>query len=234
MATNNRPEGWIHDWDSSKSSSGQSGRIYDAHQGADGSFSIDEAPEQPVRVERLKQNLTTVPGRLLIRLASLSAGVTTLLGIIGASSFGSWGYWIPIILGVLGLAVTGFFAFRRKQLQDAIRVSGRKNVIGEQTAVARRGEQGDRQSELHDLAAREGEKVRRARAEFENRTARFFPRIEALQRAMKQMISPSYDAAWLEIDIRPTLAAFIGTVLVIPIGGFLIVMTAFALLLSAM
>lgn len=242
MAKQNRPEGWIHDWQPDgepngyKPSSSPRGENTGEEFYAPGNDDLLPPEEKKERTKSFAKNIATVPGRLLIRLALLSAGATTLLGIIGAMAYGSWGWWIPIILGVAGIGVTLFFAARRRQLQDAIARSGPKTVVSEQSAVIiyeDQDEQRSTQQQLHDMAQREGEKVRRAREEWEVRSARYFPRVEALQRAMKQMVDPSYDAAWLELDMRPTLISFLATVAVIPIGGFLIVMTAFALLLSA-
>ncbi|HHT40229.1 MAG TPA: hypothetical protein GX000_01070 [Actinomyces sp.] len=243
MARTNRPEGWIHDWqpdgepNGPKPSSSSGGKNFDADSFAPGDDDLLPPEDKEERSNRFFRHVATIPGRLLITLALLSAGIAGLLGIIGASTYGSWGWWIPIIAGGLGIAITLFFAVRRKQLQDAIARSGPRTIIGEQrTVVTYDGEDGQtsQQQQLHDMAQREGEKVRRAREEFEVRSARYLPRVEALQRAMRQMVDPSYDAAWLEIDIRPTLISFLATVAVVPLCGFLIVMTAFALLLTAM
>ncbi|MDO5048886.1 MAG: hypothetical protein Q4D87_03275 [Actinomycetaceae bacterium] len=190
------------------------------------------------RRQRVTRSISTVPGRLLIRMALASSLLLLVLAAIGVFAYGTWGWWIPLIVGVAGLGITGFFALRRKLLQDAIKRSGPRTVVGEQTSIVihsdSEGERASTEQQLHDMAQREGEKVRRAREEFQNRSARYFPRVEALQRAMKQMVDPSYDAAWLELDIRPTLVSFIATVLVIPVTGFFIVLTTFALLLSGM
>lgn len=232
MADQNRPEGWIHNWEPNKDESGSRPHIYEAQQSPDGSFHISEGEDEVARTKRMTRNIATVPGRILVDLALLSAGITTLLGIIGISAYGSWGFWIPTILGIAGLAVTLFLAMRRRQLQEAFARSGPRQVFEESSALARPGSKRDTYADLQDMAEKEGAKIKRAREEFSSRSARFFPRIEALQRAMQQMVDPSYDAVWLQIDIRPTLAAFLATVLVIPIGGFLIVVTAMALLLA--
>lgn len=231
MATNQRPDGWIHDWQSEEARH----PVYDAYQSPDGSYSTvsDEEITDETRARRMTQSVATVPGKLLIQMATATSAVVVILGLIGVFSYHTWGWWVPTLLGLIGLGITGFFAFRRRQLLAAFRASGPRNVIGEEGRLVRLADsETDRQEQLREMAAREGEKVRRAREEYSRRTARFFPHVEALQRAMKQMVNPSYDAVWLEIDIRPTLASFIATVLVIPIGGFLIVLTAFALLLA--
>lgn len=234
MADQNRPEGWIHNWEPNSDDRGSRPHIYEAQQAPDGSFHVseDEGEDNVARTERMTRNIVTVPGRILVDLALLSAGSTTLLGFIGVFAYGAWGFWIPAILGLAGLGVTLFFAARRRQLQEAFARSGPKQVLQESSVVSRPGSKADAYADLQDMAAKEGAKIKRAREEFSSRSARFFPRIEALQRAMRQMVDPSYDAVWLQIDIRPTLAAFLGTVLVIPIGGFLIVVTAMALLLA--
>lgn len=227
MSKQNRPPGWIHDWQPDKPSNQQSYQY--------GNDDIIPPSAKDQTEKRFMKSTATVPGRMLIKFALLSAGSTTLLALIGLLAYGSAGWWFPLLVGLIGLLITGFFALRRYQLQTAIANSGPRQVVGEASAIVRAEDaQKSQEDELRDFAQREGEKVARARAEYENKTAKYFPRIEAAQRSMRQLVDPSYDARWLDHDMRPTLVSFFATAAVIPITGFFTVVTAFVLLFTGL
>ncbi|MDO5720748.1 MAG: hypothetical protein Q4P05_08435 [Actinomycetaceae bacterium] len=240
MAKSTREPGWIHDWEPEDSShhSPEATRPHAAdsatsdHQG--------RAPHMPVSKgealtvgARFASEATSIPGRLLIKIALMTALSTTLLGGIGVWAYSGFGWWIPLIVGLASLAITGFFILRRTQLHNALEQSGPRDVIdNDAQSLTILDENGrDPEYELRAFAQREGEAFGRARREYHHRTARFFPRIEAAQRSLRSYVDPTYDAPWLEHDIRPTLVAFIATAISIPVCGFFTVITAIALIL---
>ncbi|MDO5728017.1 MAG: hypothetical protein Q4P71_00125 [Actinomycetaceae bacterium] len=236
MSGNEREPGWIHDWEPAESSNGSRN-----HPDRDGTEN-NPRPTPPVSKgealtagARFASNATEVPGRLLIKLALLTSASTTLLGWIGIYAYDGFGWWLPFIVGIVALATTGFFAFRRKQLRDSLAQSGPRTVIDQDTqSLVVLDENGhDPEYELHAFAQREGEAFGRARSEFQQRPARFLPRVEAAQRSLRSLVDPGYDAPWLKHDIRPTLVSFVATAISIPVCGFFSVITAIALILTS-
>lgn len=64
------------------------------------------------------------------------------------------------------------------------------------------------------------------------RSARWFPRVEATQRALLRAAGGPVNAPYLRDDLRVTLVAFLGTVAAIPLAVLGSFMCAFALLFS--
>lgn len=242
MAKSTREPGWIHNWEPEGSSHRSPDSTDSPSRHPDADVGEHALPRKPISKAdaltagaRFASEATSVPGRLLIKIALLTAVSTTLLGGIGVWSYDGFGWWVPFIVGLASLGITGFFILRRKQLHDALEESGPRDVIDhEAQSLVILDENGrDPEYELHAFAQREGEAFGRARMEYHRRPARFFPRIEAAQRSLRTYIDPTYDAPWLEHDIRPTLVAFVATALSIPVCGFFTVITAIALILTS-
>lgn len=235
MSRHEREPGWIHNWEPADSNRSEP----TAHPEGATDSTRPSAPaskgEALTAGARFASQATAVPGRLLIKLALLTSVSTTLLAGLGLYSYDGFGWWLPFIVGVSSLAVTGFFALRRKQLRDGLEKSGPKTVIDDdrQSLVILDENGRDPEYELHAFAQREGEAFGRARSEFQQRPARFLPRIEAAQRSLRTLVDPGYDAPWLEHDIRPTLVSFLATAISIPVCGFFGVITAIALILAS-
>ncbi|WIK64893.1 hypothetical protein [Gleimia hominis] len=195
------------------------------------SFDDHKNPPVPVAAsnaqQRFTRNAVSVPGRLLIRLALLSAGVLAVANMLGAALYGGAGWWIMLVIAAAALACTGFFAYRRYSLAKAIARSGPREVV---TVDDSSSEPAQR---LQEAARQTGERIGSARAEYSRRTARFFPRIEAAQRSLRHLLAPDYDAQWLNQDFRYTLASFVLTAVSIPITGALTLITAVGLLIAS-
>lgn len=222
MADQNRPEGWIHNWEPNSDERGSRPHIYEAQQSPDGSFYVSESggEDDVARTERMTRNIVTVPGRILVDLALLSAGITTLLGFIGIFAYGSWGFWIPAILGLTGLGVTLFFAVRRRQLQEAFARSGPKQVLQESSALNRPGSKADAYADLQDMAAKEGAKL-------SVREKSFLPVAPGSFRALKRYNEPC--GKWLipatmrfgyRSIFAPLSRLFLGLSLLFPLEDF--------------
>lgn len=242
MAKSTREPGWIHNWEPADSSHRTPDPTRSQTPDPDVKGDEQRAARKPISKAdaltagaRFASEATSVPGRLLIKIALLTAVSTTLLGGIGVWAYSGFGWWIPFIVGLVSLGITGFFILRRKQLHDALEQSGPRHVIdNEAQSLVVLDENGhDPEYELHAFAQREGEAFGRARMEYQHRPARFFPRIEAAQRSLRSYVDPTYDAPWLNHDIRPTLVAFMATALSIPVCGFFTVITAIALILAS-
>jgi len=74
--------------------------------------------------------------------------------------------------------------------------------------------------------------LREAAAEAQIHTARWFPRVEAAQRALLRAAGGPVNAPYLRDDLRVTLVAFLGTVAAIPLGVLGAFVCAFSLLLG--
>lgn len=66
------------------------------------------------------EQLTRLPGKLLVRTASLLSLVSAVLGWFVARSSSGFFSWLPLIVGVVGLASALFFAWRRHRLEKAV------------------------------------------------------------------------------------------------------------------
>lgn len=165
----------------------------------------------------------TTPGRLLARAAGVAVGFFALF-----SAFATWqthlgfAWFLLVCAALLGVAV-GLFAWRQRRLSRYVAdMEELMYVSGSAVSVP------------DDAAGGASFVDRWADVEYEAslRTARYFPRVEAAQRAMVAAAGGTVNAPYLKDDLRVTLLAFLGTLLAVPLallGSF----TALLLLLVA-
>ena len=168
------------------------------------------------------------PGLLLLRTASLAVAAFALLGLVRAATGSGWGAWVPVALAALLALPIVVFAQRRAHLQATTEGLDLRRTIELPTSAApagagngagRSGARADLDS--IDAAVREGTL----------RTARYFPRIEAAQRAGLLAAGGPVNAPYLRDDLRVTFVALVGTLAAVPLGALGALVTA-GLLLS--
>lgn len=168
------------------------------------------------------------PGALLLRAAAVAVASFALLGLVFAltGAGAGWAAWLPLVLaGFLAVPVV-VLAVRRERLQARTdELARHRTVIAGAGEVARSGGAARRdplQDEMDSVAA--------AMAESGVRTARFFPRIEAAQRAGLLAAGGPVNAPYLRDDLRVTIAALLGTVAAIPLATIGALVTVVGLL----
>lgn len=259
--THSRPRGWIHDWEppgrSDKPARPLPPHVHPQRDTTSNSPAIDPALREAPRAHTMTQSARTAvrivdkPGRLLVKLAAITSSACFLLGLLGRVQFGGWGWWIPLVFGALGLLGAVLFTWRRRVLLAALEASGPRHIVSTSLGADGRivaedvhaagsfsapnfDDAGkDPAAYARERAQEAGQAYARARSEYQNRSARFFPRVEAATRALRVSVEPGYHAAWLHHDFRPTLVAFFAVALSIPVCAILAVLTAFALVLQA-
>jgi hypothetical protein len=166
------------------------------------------------------------PGGFLLRVATAVIGVFALLGLTFALADGGSAKWVPLVLaGILAVPVA-VLAVRRERLQVQAEGLGLHPTIGEnpRAMVVYDG------SGSRDPLAEEMDSLTSAMVESTVLTARFFPRIEAAQRAALLAAGGPVNAPYLRDDLRVTLAALIGTLAAVPLGTLGAMITAILLL----
>jgi hypothetical protein len=173
----------------------------------------------------LNQMVTTLvrvtrrPGAVLIRLAGSAVGVFALLGLAYIAGGSGWRAWVPLVLaGVLAVPIVTL-AVRRERLQAQTAGLDPHRTVIANTGTATGAQARD--DEMESLSA--------AMAEGAMRTARFFPRIEAAQRAGLLAAGGPVNAPYLQDDLRVTIAALLGTLAAIPLGTIGSIVTAIVL-----
>lgn len=166
------------------------------------------------------------PGALLLEVAAFAVGSFLLLGVVHGVQ-GEWpsSWGAAIVAAILAVPVVDL-ALRRHRLQ--LRTEGldvhRTVAPASREVVVVDGEPvGGMSSEGRDAFAA-------ALAEHQIRSARFFPRIEATQRAAVAAAGGTVNAPYLKDDLRVTLLALLGTLAAIPLATLGAIVTAIALL----
>lgn len=159
--------------------------------------------------------LVRLPGLVLLQLGFLSLLFSGLLVGLAWYRSGSTGW---VVAGVVWLVVFVVFLLlwlRRRDLLRRLASEGgwQGSLIPSSGAASAGG--------TAEFMRREGESVQAARVEFKRRGTRFFPRIEAGQRALRELAGGAYRGAWLEHDLRPTLVLFVMAVLALPLLFFI-------------
>lgn len=177
----------------------------------------------PERLSRVLAQLTSAGGAVLIALAGLTTLSCVVLGALVVRARDGVGSWIPLVIALVAVVVVCALAFDRHRL---VRELGRAPRPGGSTALVttdpqQRGNSLGRESDW-----------RTARAEFDLRRPTPLPRVEAAQRAARTWVGGTASAPWLERDVRPTLALFIATALVIPVTATTAIISALVLLTS--
>lgn len=166
------------------------------------------------------------PGRLLLTAAAVPVGVFALLALLLGLDAEAWTGWVPLVLaGVLAVPVV-VLTVRRERLQRTTADLGDHPVTTAGGVLVVPGDRTARAPTEEELAT-----LSEAMDEGRVRTARWFPRVEATQRALVRAAGGTVHAPYLRDDLRVTLLAFLGTVAAIPLGVLGAFVSAFALLL---
>lgn len=166
------------------------------------------------------------PGLVLLVAAAVPVGVFLLFGLLIGLDAVSWVGWVPCALAVLLAVPVVVLAVRRERLQRATADLGDHRVTAVGGVVVVRGERAA--TPLEEEMSTLGEALDEGRLH----TARWFPRVEAAQRALLRAAGGPVNAPYLRDDLRVTLLAFLGTVAAIPLGVLGAFVCAFALLLG--
>ena len=182
--------------------------------------------------EVLTQMVTTLvrvsrrPGGVLLRVAASVIGVFALLGFAYSRGGTSASGWLPLVLAATLAVPVVVLAVRRERLQAQTAGLEAHRTVSASSEVAV-GYDGAR---LRDPFEDERASLAAAMAEGAVRTARFFPRVEAAQRAGLLAAGGPANAPYLRDDLRVTLAALVGTLAAIPLAALGSVVTAIVLL----
>ncbi|RYV50942.1 hypothetical protein [Pengzhenrongella frigida] len=165
------------------------------------------------------------PGAILLSLAGWPIGIFALLGLGYGATGDGWAAWLPFLWAGVLVVPVAVLAIRRERLQVQTQsLHLHRTITGDQTVVTYDAQPSVSpvQEELDALSA--------AMAENAVRTARFFPRIEAAQRAGLLAAGGPVNAPYLRDDLRVTLAALVGTLVAIPLAVLGSIVTAVLLL----
>lgn len=165
------------------------------------------------------------PGALLLQVAGFAVGVFLLLGLVHGM-LGDGASWVPFGIAVVLAVPVVTLAIRRHRLQ--VRTQG---LDVHHRTVGAGGELVVRGGEPVVISQATSDAISAAIAESRLRTARYFPRIEAAQRAALAAAGGPVHAPYLRDDLRITVLALIGTLAAVPLASFGAIVTAFALLL---
>ena len=174
-------------------------------------------------VNRIAANvvrLARTPGRLLLVGAGVPLAAFLLLAFLVGLGAERWTAWGPFALAVLLAVPLVVLAVRRARLQRATADLPQDPVTSAGGVVV-----------ITDQPADE-DALREAATEAQIHTARWFPRVEAAQRALLRAAGGPVNAPYLRDDLRVTLVAFLGTVAAIPLGVLGAFVSAFSLLLG--
>lgn len=124
--------------------------------------------------------------------------------------------WLLFALAVVLTVSVGVFAWRRHRLSKAL------DEVQEQVYVSSGTVSASADAAEHGTPA--DPFIENVYVETELSEARFFPRVEAAQRAMVRSAGGTVNAPYLKDDLRITMVSFIGTLAAVPLafsGGFI-------------
>lgn len=170
------------------------------------------------------------PGRFLALLSFAAIGLLLFLGVLAARDATSWTNWVPLgLAGLLSIApiVLGW--------QIVKYARAKKHYAARQVIVVPDPTQADNAESETDsathLATAAGQRLAAAASEYARRDARHLPRVEAAQRAAKQLAGDQFDAPLLQQDWRIGASAVAATIATIPFALFAALVTGVNLLL---
>jgi hypothetical protein len=154
------------------------------------------------------------PGGIVLVAAAIADGFFLLFSYLAARTTGAPFAWFLFVVAA-GLAVfVALLAWRRARLT--------RHVDEMEAALAAQQLSAgvvDRPAPAADRLGEEMAFLEEVRWENSVRTARYFPRIEAAQRALVLAAGGTVNAPYLKDDLRVTLVALLGTLAAIPIGA---------------
>ncbi len=154
----------------------------------------------------------TRPGALLLRAAAVADGFFLLFAVLALRATGSLFAWVLVSIAAVLAAAILLFAWRRHRLTAY--------VDEMEAALAAQHLSAGVVAAPADRLDEELRLLREMQWEASIRTARYFPRIEATQRALVLAAGGTVNAPYLKDDLRVTLVALFGTMAAIPLGSF--------------
>lgn len=170
-------------------------------------------PATTQRVSRWIARVTGFIGLLVLITAATTAAICALLGIFVVRQRDGFGSWLPLIIAVVTLLVTGVFWYERRLWVKAIREDSRAHRHssgGNSITVHNASPSSPQESALSPSTILDREEVRwfNARKEYDLRRKTTLPRVEAAQRAATEYLGGVENAPWLERDLRTSVIAF--------------------------
>lgn len=204
------------------------------------------------------EQLTRLPGRLLVQFSGFVSALLTILGYFVARQATTFFGWIPLIVGIFYLLVTVTFALRRYQLGRAVDqwMHNEINTLDAQSKESGTDYSdlyaGQKPSDSHDVVVlnedgtpffadgnptrsvpvddTQAQRLHDARMESEQRRDTWLPGIEAAQRAAIAAAGGTVNAPYLKPDLRITLLSAVLTMALTPVGIFFVIVALFSLL----
>lgn len=203
------------------------------------------------------EQLTRLPGKALAQFSGILSLALSILGYFVVTNTSAPIRWVPLIVGLVCLAITAVFAFRRSQLERAVDswlAAQESTVDGEVDA-----EQVDFSTLYSDEAPSDSQdvivlnedgtpftgaagptrsvpaadsraqRIHDAQLESAQRRDTWMPGVEAAQRAAVAAAGGTVNAPYLKPDLRVTIVSALLTMGVIPLGIFFSIVCLFAL-----
>lgn len=167
--------------------------------------------------------LASRPGALLLQIAGLVVGGFAILGLVHGLRGEAAGAWVPLALALILSVPVVLLAVRRHHLHVRTQGLGPVQTLSTDVVIT------DAEPP-QPLSPEDQEKVAAALAESRIRTARFMPRVEAVQRAAVAAAGGVTHAPYLRDDLRVTILALVGTMAAVPLATLGSIITAIVLL----
>ena len=154
------------------------------------------------------------PGGVIVALAAVADGFFLLFALLAAWSTGAAFAWFLVAVAAVLAVFVGLLAWRRARLTrhvDAMEAALEAQQLSAGVV--------DRPAPTADRLSEEMAFLEEVRWEGSLRTARYFPRVEAAQRALVLAAGGTVNAPYLKDDLRVTLVALLGALLAIPVGA---------------
>ncbi|OKL52011.1 hypothetical protein [Buchananella hordeovulneris] len=170
------------------------------------------------------------PGRFLALLSFAAIGLLLFLGVLAAQDAASWTSWVPLGLAVCLLIAPTVLGWQLFKYARAKKHYAARQVIVVPDPAQHPSDEAASGGAVY-LANAAGQRLAAAASEYARRDARHLPRVEAAQRAAKQLAGDQFDAPLLQQDWRVGATAVAATVATIPFALFAALVTGVNLLL---
>lgn len=183
----------------------------------------------PERISRVLAQVTSAGGAVLVAVAGLTTVSCLVLGALVVRARDGVGSWVPVGIGILAALVVCALAIDRHRLTRDLARAPRS---GGATVLVTTDPEGSTTLHAPGVPHAPGADWHRARTEFDMRRPTRLPRVEAAQRAARTWVGDTTTSPWLERDVRPTVALFLATALVIPVTATTAIASTLVLLTS--
>ncbi|MDO5726834.1 MAG: hypothetical protein Q4Q03_02795 [Bowdeniella nasicola] len=168
------------------------------------------------------------PGALLLRLATFALTLFTLMAALVWYHSDTLTRYLPALFALAGWICVGTFSYFRAGIRRSLDSHPPQTITGTELQTSDpTSTSSDLATGLHADITAIGEAYR----ETQIITTRFFPRINATQRALVHAAGGVVNAPYLRYDLRLVLASFVGTNLTVALATFGSIVCALALLL---